>query len=73
MKRAMIRTWRDLKRRLPEVRMLLSVHDELVFEVPERQVEDAQALIRTTMERAAAMSVPLVVEVGHGESWEKAH
>jgi DNA polymerase-1 len=73
MKRAMIRTWRDLKRNLPEVRMLLQVHDELVFEVPERQVEDAQALIRTTMERAAAMSVPLVVEVGHGTSWEKAH
>ena len=35
MKRAMIRTWRDLKRTLPEVRMLLQVHDELVFEVPE--------------------------------------
>ena len=35
MKRAMIRTWRELKRDLPEVRMLLSVHDELVFEVPE--------------------------------------
>ena len=73
MKRAMLRTWRDLERNLPEVRMLLSVHDELVFEVPERQVADAQALIRGTMERAAAMSVPLVVEVGHGTSWEKAH
>lgn len=33
----------------------------------------AQALIRTTMDRAAAMSVPLVAEVGHGTSWEKAH
>ena len=50
-----------------------SVHDELVFEVPERQVADAQALVKRTMERAAAMSVPLVVEVGHGASWEKAH
>ncbi|MFO1036952.1 MAG: DNA polymerase I [Geminicoccaceae bacterium] len=73
MKRAMIRTWRDLKRQLPEVRMLLQVHDELVFEVPEKQVEDAQAVVKQTMERAAAMSVPLVVEVGHGASWEKAH
>ncbi|MFO1049907.1 MAG: DNA polymerase I [Geminicoccaceae bacterium] len=73
MKRAMIHTWRDLERNLPEVRMLLQVHDELVFEVPEAQVADAQALIRRTMERAAAMSVPLVVEVGHGASWEKAH
>jgi DNA polymerase-1 len=44
-----------------------------VFEVPERQLPDAQALIKVTMERAAALSVPLVVEVGHGASWEKAH
>ena len=73
MKRAMVRTWRDLKRQLPEVRMLLQVHDELVFEVPEAQVADTQALVKRTMERAAAMSVPLVVEVGHGPSWEKAH
>ncbi len=73
MKRAMIRTSRDLTRHLPEVRMLLQVHDELVFEVPEKLVADAQTLIRRTMERAAAMSVPLVVEVGHGASWETAH
>jgi DNA polymerase-1 len=73
MKRAMIRTWRDLKRDLPEVRMLLQVHDELVFEVPEKLVADTQALVKRTMERAAAMSVPLVVEVGHGASWETAH
>jgi DNA polymerase-1 len=73
MKRAMIRTWHQLKRDLPEVRMLLSVHDELVFEVPEKLVADAQTLIKRTMERAAAMSVPLVVEVGHGVSWETAH
>ena len=73
MKRAMTHTWRALKHDLPEVRMLLQVHDELVFEVPEAQVDAAQSLIRTTMERAAAMSVPLVVEVGHGPSWEKAH
>ena len=73
MKRTMVRTWRDLKRELPEVRMLLQVQGELVFEVPEAQVADTQALVKGTMERAAAMSVPLVVEVGHGASWEKAH
>ncbi|MFZ1425500.1 MAG: DNA polymerase I [Geminicoccaceae bacterium] len=73
MKRAMVRTWRDLKHELPDVRMLLQVHDELVFEVPEAQVADTQALVKRTMELAAAMSVPLVVEVGHGTSWEKAH
>ena len=68
MKRAMLRTWRDLKRELPEVRMLLQVHDELVFEVPEAQVADTQALVKRTMEGAAAMSVPLVVEVGTGRA-----
>ena len=73
MKRAIVRTWRDLKRQLPQVRMLMQVHDELVFEVPEKQVADTQALVKGTMERAAAMSVPLVVEVGHWASWEKAH
>ncbi|MFL5337037.1 MAG: DNA polymerase I [Geminicoccaceae bacterium] len=73
MKRAMTRTWRELKRELPEVRLLLQVHDELVFEVPEKQVADTERLVKATMERAAAMSVPLVVEVGHGSSWEKAH
>ena len=49
------------------------VHDELVFEVREAQVGDTQALVKGLMERAPAMSVPLVVEVGHGASWEKAH
>jgi DNA polymerase I len=58
---------------LSDVRMLLQVHDELVFEVPEKQVPDTEALVKRTMERSAAMSVPLVVEVGHGASWEKAH
>ena len=45
MKRAMVRAWRALRRELPEVRMLLQVHDELVFEVPEALVEPTAALI----------------------------
>ena len=48
---------------MPEVRRLLQVYDELVFEVPQAQVADLQALMKATMERAAAMSVLLVVEV----------
>ena len=62
---------------LPEVRMLLQVHDELVFEVPEGQVEQAAAVVRRVMAHAAepalTLDVPLDVEVGSGEHWGAAH
>jgi DNA polymerase-1 len=73
MKRAMARVWRTLRRELPEARLLLQVHDELVLEVPEKLVGDAAALIRPAMERAASLSVPLEVEVGSGRTWQEAH
>jgi len=59
------------------VRMLMQVHDELVFEVPEESVEPAGAVIRSVMERAAepavTLSVPLGVEIGTGRNWGAAH
>jgi DNA polymerase-1 len=62
---------------LGHVRMLLQVHDELVFELPEGDVAAASAVIRTVMERAAepavVLSVPLGVEIGTGLSWGSAH
>ena len=62
---------------LPDVRMLLQVHDELVFEVPLGQEEAAAAVVRSVMERAAepalTLDVPLDVEVGWGEHWGAAH
>ncbi|MFN3475599.1 MAG: DNA polymerase I [Blastomonas sp.] len=62
---------------LGDVRMLLQVHDELVFELPEHQVDAASAVIRAVMEGAAApavsISVPLGVEIGTGQSWGSAH
>jgi DNA polymerase-1 len=73
MKRAMARVWRMLHRELPEVRMLLQVHDELVFEVPMEQVAEAEAAIKPVMEGAASLSVPLVVEIGSGMNWDEAH
>jgi DNA polymerase-1 len=73
MKRAMVRVWRALRRELPEVRMLLQVHDELVFEVPEGLVAPTELLVARVMEDAARLSVPLVVEAGHGRTWEEAH
>ena len=77
-KRAMVRMTPALVAAgLTDVRMLLQVHDELVFELPEEQVEATTAVVRTTMANAAAplvkLSVPLDVEVGTGHSWGAAH
>jgi DNA polymerase-1 len=53
--------------------MLLQVHDELVFEVPEAEAEATAALVRSIMESVATLRVPLSVEVGQGHSWAEAH
>ena len=77
-KRAMVRMGPALEEAgLPDVRMLLQVHDELVFELLPDQVEAASAVIREVMATAAlpaaALSVPLGVEIGTGKSWGAAH
>jgi len=53
--------------------MLLQVHDELIFEVPEDEVETTRKVVKAVMEGAAHLSVPLVVDVGVGRSWDEAH
>jgi DNA polymerase I len=53
-------------------RMILTVHDELLFEAPEEDAEQVAGLVRDQMERAAALSVPLTVDVGIGRSWHDA-
>jgi DNA polymerase I len=73
MKRAMIRAQRALSVSNLGARMLLQVHDELVFEVPEDEVEPTADLIRDVMMRAAHLDVPLVVEIGWGPNWDAAH
>ena len=50
-------------------KMLLQVHDELVFEVPEHELEAVRALVVHEMEHAAELSVPLVVATGFGDNW----
>jgi DNA polymerase-1 len=54
-------------------RMLLQVHDELVFEAPKAELERLQALVVERMEGVAALRVPLVVDVGSGPNWRAAH
>ncbi len=72
-KRAMIVVDGWIQTKAPPVRMIMQVHDELVFEVAEDAVEDASAPIRAAMESAAELAVPLVVDVGIGDDWEEAH
>jgi DNA polymerase-1 len=57
----------------PSARMILTVHDELVFEVAEHEVLEAKQLIKSKMEQAYALDVPLDVEVGSGKDWRSAH
>jgi DNA polymerase-1 len=57
----------------PGTRMVLTVHDELVFEVPEAEVAEATEKIRRAMETVHPLEVPLVVDVGHGKNWSLAH
>jgi DNA polymerase-1 len=76
-KRAMIRLPAALKAAGLKARMLLQVHDELLFEVPEAEAEATAALVKTVMEAAPAprakLSVPLVVETGWATNWDEAH
>ena len=72
-KRAMIRLPGALADAGLGARMLLQVHDELLFEVPDGELDDTAALVARTMETAAHLSVPLTVETGRGRNWAEAH
>ncbi len=72
-KRAMVRLPKALRDAGLGARMLLQVHDELVFEVPEAEVEATTALVKRIMEGVAELRVPLAVEIGTGRSWAEAH
>ena len=66
---AMVRVADALRERGLEATMLLQVHDELVFEVPDRDVDALGELVRTEMEGAAELAVPLLVDIGTGPNW----
>jgi len=72
-KLAMIRIHAELKKRRLASEMILQVHDELVFDVAPDEVEEMKTLVKSMMEGAYAMNVPLVVEMGVGDDWLSAH
>jgi DNA polymerase-1 len=72
-KRAMIRLPDALAGKNLKARMLLQVHDELIFEVPKTEADATAALVKDVMESAARLDVPLTVDTGVGPNWEQAH
>ena len=72
-KRAMIVTHAWLQQSRTDARMVMQVHDELVFEVSEAILDQAVAAIRNHMSRAADLAVPLIVDIGVGNNWDEAH
>ena len=72
LKRAMIDLHGELARRRMKTRMILTVHDELLFEAPKDEADAAAAVVREKMERAVTLAVPLDVDVGVAENWRDA-
>ena len=72
MKLAMVKAQARLKREQVKTRMILTVHDELVFEAPEAEIAIAEAIVREEMEGAYPMRVPLKVDLGVGQNWKEA-
>jgi DNA polymerase-1 len=73
MKKAMIRMNPALREAGLKAKMLLQVHDELIFEVPVDEIEKTSALVKNIMENVVKLDVPLIAEAGHGHSWGAAH
>jgi DNA polymerase-1 len=75
-KLAMINVHNRLQHELPDVKMILQVHDELIFEVPETKLDSAKRLVQGEMEgvgKQLELSVPLKVDIGIGKNWRAAH
>lgn len=70
---AMINVFNELKKRGFKTKMLLQVHDELVFDVPKNEVSDVVPMIKEQMENALPLDVPVLVETGLGDNWLDAH
>ena len=72
-KLAMIRLVEKIRKKKLNSRMILQVHDELVFECPKDEEQEMRALVKKEMEEVIPLKVPLVVDIGWGENWNTAH
>lgn len=69
---AMIKVYERLKKELPETKLIMQVHDELILEAPERDADKASRLLKEEMENAVSLAVRLSVDVGTGKTWYEA-
>jgi len=72
-KKAMVAFYEEIRQKDMKTRMLLQVHDELVFEVPEEEREKAASVASEVMCKAASLDVPLTLEIKYGDTWADAH
>jgi DNA polymerase-1 len=72
-KKAMIDIHRAVESKNLSCKMILQVHDELVFEVPEKELDQVTRLVKTKMESALPLTIPLKVDIGFGSNWLEAH
>lgn len=70
---AMINIQKEIKDRNLKGKMVMQVHDELVFDIPKNELEEFKGLIQKEMQEAIKLSVPIIVEVGVGDNWLEAH
>jgi DNA polymerase-1 len=62
-----------LNKEMPEVKMIMQVHDELIFETPKKNSEEVLSIIKNMMEKAVELDIPLIVEAAIGTNWNEAH
>ncbi|MEC9383753.1 MAG: DNA polymerase, partial [SAR324 cluster bacterium] len=72
-KLAMITVDRRIREKQMQSRMILTVHDELVFDTLKDEVDELCEMVQQTMEKVVGLEVPLLVEIGKGENWLDAH
>ena len=72
-KLAMLKVAKALDEGEFEAKLILQVHDELVFDAPRQELEKLQSMVKTSMESAYQLKVPLIVDVGLGDNWLEAH
>ncbi len=70
---AMINIFNELNARKLKSKMTMQVHDELVFEVPQSELEEVKAIVSEKMRTAIPLKVPILVEMGTGKNWLEAH
>ena len=72
-KLAMVHVWQRLRDEKLQARLLLQVHDELIVEAPEEEIDAVKRILKEEMENVVHYSVPLTTEVGVGKTWLEAH